>query len=129
MSDPYGYDEPFDMPEPPMRRLRVTSDTTDRDLLLALVEEQDLVARSYKAVCRQFRLNPCTGKHIGPGPEGEPRKVYCRKAHIDWDEWCYGCKRTWPAVLAWHVNKQRLGRARAAVTRRGHQIMKEAKGE
>lgn len=75
------------------RMAMAMSDTTDRDLILALVAAQDEVEEAD----RKLRCAERTGM---------------TKA---------GCAR--------HVAVVRLQAARAAVTRRGHALMKEAKGE
>lgn len=102
------------------------SDTTDRDLLLALVAAQDEVSQSYEEMCRQVRIWPCRRPGVY-ATEGNPR--WCWRTKTGCDQWCDNCKRTRMDVIRWRVAKERLGLARAAVTRRGHQLMKEAQGE
>lgn len=104
------------------------SDTTDRDLLLALVSAQDEVEAALAAMKIAFNRYPCTNRRAQSTAYGDAN-VACRGQNLPHDDWCGHCEATWIPVLVWRTAKANLGRARAAVTRRGHALMKEAQGE
>lgn len=99
----------------------------DTCLIQALVAAQD-AHRDAKAELRAaYAAYPCTGSATWPPDAlGFKDPMTCWQARI---ARCDNCQRVESAYIAWRDAKHALGRARAAITRRGHQIQKEAKDE
>lgn len=101
---------------------------TDRALLLDLVAAQDEERYAYREMCAIAKSRPC--RH--PESEGYAEQTVCCRKYYGfgyYPSWCDNCKAVLPHRAKWREARQRLGLARAAVTRRGHQLMKEAQGE
>lgn len=96
----------------------------DTALIAALVAAQDEVRRSCDEMKRAFNRYPCTNRREQATSYGDAN-VACRGQNLPHDDWCGHCEATWIPVLVWRTAKANRGRARAAVTRRGHESMKE----